>query len=122
MCRLILPREAKVVEGRTELVEGSAATPRELLTGFVAPLFKDLRVNGRSEILPVVTPAVCALPSSVEAAGIEPRKLSHALSARSEASAGEAFRFDEASRGRTGTADGRLDAGRVDAATFLASR
>jgi hypothetical protein len=121
MCRLILPREAKVVEGRTELVEGSAALV-ELLTGFVAPLFKDLRVNGRSEILPVVTPAVCALPSSVEAAGIEPRKLSHALSARSEASAGEAFRFDEASRGRTGIADGRLDAGRVDAATFLASR
>ena len=38
-------------------------------------LIKDLRVNGRSEILPtyrVVTDAVCALPSSVGAAGIEP--------------------------------------------------
>jgi chromosome segregation ATPase len=38
-------------------------------------LIKDLRVNGRSEILPtyrVVTPAVCALPSSVGAGGIEP--------------------------------------------------
>jgi site-specific DNA recombinase len=38
-------------------------------------LVKDLRVNARSEILPtyrVVTPAVCALPSSVGAPGIEP--------------------------------------------------
>jgi site-specific DNA recombinase len=38
-------------------------------------LIKDLRVNARSEILPtyrVVTPAVCALPSSVERTGIEP--------------------------------------------------
>jgi site-specific DNA recombinase len=38
-------------------------------------LIKDLRVNARSEILPtyrVVTPAVCALTSSVGAAGIEP--------------------------------------------------
>src|SRR5437868_3557 len=36
---------------------------------------KDLRVNGRNEILPtyrVVTDTVCALPSSVGAAGIEP--------------------------------------------------
>ena len=38
-------------------------------------LVKDLRVNGRSEILPtyrVVNDAVCALPSSVERTGIEP--------------------------------------------------
>ena len=38
-------------------------------------LIKELRVNGRSEILPtyrVVTPEVCATPSSVGAAGIEP--------------------------------------------------
>ena len=38
-------------------------------------LIKDLRVNARSEILPtygVVTPAVCAPPSSVGAPGIEP--------------------------------------------------
>jgi hypothetical protein len=38
-------------------------------------LIKDLRVNARSEILPtyrVVTPAVCALPTSVGAPGIEP--------------------------------------------------
>jgi site-specific DNA recombinase len=38
-------------------------------------LIKDLRVSGRSEILPtyrVVTPEVCALPSSVGAPGIEP--------------------------------------------------
>jgi hypothetical protein len=38
-------------------------------------LIKDLRVNGRSEILPtyrIVTPEVCALPSSVGAPGIEP--------------------------------------------------
>ena len=38
-------------------------------------LIKDLRVNGRSEILPtyrIVTPEVCALPSSVERTGIEP--------------------------------------------------
>ena len=38
-------------------------------------LIKDLRVNARSEILPtyrIVTPLACALPSSVEAAGIEP--------------------------------------------------
>ena len=41
-------------------------------------LIKDLRVNARSEILPtyrVVTPAVCALPSSVGRAGIEPATL-----------------------------------------------
>ena len=38
-------------------------------------LIKDLRVNARSEILPtyrVVTPAVCALPSSVGGTGLEP--------------------------------------------------
>ncbi len=38
-------------------------------------LIKELRVNGRSEILPtyrVVTPEVCATTSSVERAGIEP--------------------------------------------------
>jgi site-specific DNA recombinase len=38
-------------------------------------LIKELRVNGRSEILPtyrVVTPEVCATPSSVERTGIEP--------------------------------------------------
>jgi hypothetical protein len=38
-------------------------------------LIKDLRVNGRKEILPtyrVVADAVCALPSSVERTGIEP--------------------------------------------------
>ena len=38
-------------------------------------LVKDLRVNGRSEILPtyrVINDAACALPSSVGAAGIEP--------------------------------------------------
>lgn len=40
-------------------------------------LIKELRVNGRSEILPtyrVVTPEVCATPSSVAAPGIEPRR------------------------------------------------
>ena len=38
-------------------------------------LIKDLRVNGRSEILPtyrILTPEVCALPSSVGGTGIEP--------------------------------------------------
>jgi site-specific DNA recombinase len=38
-------------------------------------LIKDLRVNGRSEILPtyrIITPEVCALPSSVGVTGIEP--------------------------------------------------
>ncbi len=38
-------------------------------------LIKDLRVNGRSEILPtyrIVTPEVCALPSSVGGTGLEP--------------------------------------------------
>jgi hypothetical protein len=38
-------------------------------------LIKDLRINGRREILPtyrVLNDAVCALPSSVGAAGIEP--------------------------------------------------
>jgi site-specific DNA recombinase len=41
----------------------------------LALLIEELRVNGRAEILPtyrVVTDAVCALPSSVERAGIEP--------------------------------------------------
>jgi site-specific DNA recombinase len=38
-------------------------------------LIKDLRVNGRSQILPtyrIITPEVCALPSSVGVTGIEP--------------------------------------------------
>ena len=38
-------------------------------------LIKDLRVNGRSEILPtyrIITPEVCAVPSSVGGAGLEP--------------------------------------------------
>jgi hypothetical protein len=38
-------------------------------------LIKDLRVNGRSEILPtyrIITPEVCALPSSVGGTGLEP--------------------------------------------------
>ena len=41
-------------------------------------LIKELRVNGRSEILPtyrVVAPEVCATPSSVGRAGIEPATL-----------------------------------------------
>ena len=42
-------------------------------------LIKELRVNGRSEILPtyhIVTPEVCALPSSVGGTGLEPVVLS----------------------------------------------
>jgi hypothetical protein len=38
-------------------------------------LINDLRVNGRSEILPtyrIITPEVCAMSEEVEAAGIEP--------------------------------------------------
>jgi site-specific DNA recombinase len=52
----------------------ATAEPRQA-KALLRLLIKDLRVNARSEILPtyrVVTPAVCALPSSVEAAGIEP--------------------------------------------------
>jgi site-specific DNA recombinase len=52
----------------------AAADPRQA-KALLRLLIKDLRVNARSEILPtyrVVTPAVCALTSSVGAAGIEP--------------------------------------------------
>jgi site-specific DNA recombinase len=57
-------------------LEGTIATgePRQA-KALLRLLIKDLRVNARSEILPtyrVVTPAVCALPSSVGAPGIEP--------------------------------------------------
>jgi site-specific DNA recombinase len=50
------------------------ADPRQAKALFRV-LIKDLRVNGRSEILPtyrIVTPEVCALPSSVGATGLEP--------------------------------------------------
>lgn len=43
-------------------------------------LIKELKVNGKSEILPtyrVVTPAVCATSGSVEEAGIEPAQGSY---------------------------------------------
>jgi hypothetical protein len=52
----------------------ATADPRQA-KALLRPLIKDLRVNGRSEILAtyrVVTPAVCALPSSVGRTGIEP--------------------------------------------------
>jgi hypothetical protein len=52
----------------------AAADPRQA-KALLRLLIKDLRVNTRSEILPtyrVITPAVCALPSSVGAPGIEP--------------------------------------------------
>jgi hypothetical protein len=52
----------------------AAAEPRQA-KALLRLLIKDLRVNARSEILPtyrVVTPAVCALPNSVGAPGIEP--------------------------------------------------
>ena len=52
----------------------STGDPKQTKT-LLRLLVKDLRVNGRKEILPtyrVVTDAVCALPSSVGAPGIEP--------------------------------------------------
>jgi site-specific DNA recombinase len=52
----------------------AAADPRRA-KALLRLLVKDLRVNARSELLPayrVVAPAVCALPSSVGAPGIEP--------------------------------------------------
>ena len=52
----------------------ASAEPRQA-KALLRLLIKDLRVNARSEILPtyrVVTPAVCAPPSSVERTGIEP--------------------------------------------------
>jgi site-specific DNA recombinase len=52
----------------------AAADPRQA-KALLRLLIKDLRVNARSEILPtyrIVTPAVCALTSSVERTGIEP--------------------------------------------------
>jgi Serine hydroxymethyltransferase len=52
----------------------ATAEPRQAKT-LLGLLIKELRVNARSEILPksrVVTPAVCARPSSVGAHGIEP--------------------------------------------------
>ncbi|MEX0817472.1 MAG: recombinase family protein, partial [Gaiellales bacterium] len=53
------------------LTEGQPQKTKALLR----LLIKELKVNGKSEILPtyrVVTPAVCATSGSVEAAGIEP--------------------------------------------------
>jgi hypothetical protein len=52
----------------------ATAEPRQA-KALLRLLIKDLRVNARSEILPtyrIVTPAVCALTSSVERTGIEP--------------------------------------------------
>lgn len=52
----------------------ATADPRQA-KALLRLLIKDLRVKGRSEILPtyrIVTPEVCALPSSVGAPGIEP--------------------------------------------------
>lgn len=52
-----------------------AAGEPEQTKALLRLLVKELRVNGRSEIIPtyrVVTPEVCATPSSVGAAGIEP--------------------------------------------------
>jgi site-specific DNA recombinase len=52
----------------------AAADPKQA-KALLRLLIKELKVNGRSEILPtyrVVTPEVCALRSSVGAAGIEP--------------------------------------------------
>jgi hypothetical protein len=52
-----------------------AAGEPEQTKALLRLLIKELRVNGRSEILPtyrVVTPEVCATPSSVERTGIEP--------------------------------------------------
>jgi site-specific DNA recombinase len=52
----------------------ATAEPRQA-KALLRLLIKDLRVNARSEIVPtyrVVTPTVCALPSSVEPTGIEP--------------------------------------------------
>ena len=53
------------------IASGSPEKAKALLRLLIA----ELRVNGRSEILPtyrVVTPEVCATTSSVERAGIEP--------------------------------------------------
>ena len=52
----------------------ATADPRQA-KALLRLLIKDLRVNARSEILPtyrIVTPAVCAPPSSVELAALEP--------------------------------------------------
>jgi hypothetical protein len=52
----------------------ATADPRQA-KALLRLLIKDLRVNARSQILPtyrIITPAVCALPSSVGGAGIEP--------------------------------------------------
>jgi site-specific DNA recombinase len=52
----------------------ATAEPRQA-KALLRLLIKDLRVNARSEILPtyrIVTPAVCALPSSVGGTGLEP--------------------------------------------------
>jgi hypothetical protein len=56
----------------------SARSPRRIPSRrkpLLRLLIKDLRVNGRSEILPIyriVTTEVCALPSSVGGTGLEP--------------------------------------------------
>jgi site-specific DNA recombinase len=62
-------------------------------------LIKDLRVNGRKEILPtyrVVTDTVCVLPSSVGAPRIEPRRAREGVACR-PASAGVRQYFGPAS-------------------------
>ncbi len=68
--------------GKAELAAVAAQLERVLASGapekakaLLRLLIKELRVNGRSEILPtyrVLPPEVCATPSSVGAAGIEP--------------------------------------------------
>jgi hypothetical protein len=63
--------DAGRLQTRLAELEARLASLRDQRRG----LIKELRINGRSEILPtyrVVTPEVCATTSSVGAAGIEP--------------------------------------------------
>jgi site-specific DNA recombinase len=67
------PSELAAVAGQLE--EVLAAGSPEKTKALLRLLIKELKVNGRAEILPtyrVVTPEVCATPSSVERTGIEP--------------------------------------------------
>jgi hypothetical protein len=70
-----LPDAAELAEVTNNLETTIATAEPRQAKALLRLLIKDLRVNARWEILPtyrIVTPAVCALPSSVEPAGIEP--------------------------------------------------
>jgi hypothetical protein len=67
------PATGAAVADQLEVVLAADSPPKT--EALLRVLIKELKVNGRSEILPtyrVLTPEVCATPSSVGGTGVEP--------------------------------------------------